>query len=285
MLYLIGLGLGDEKDISVKGLEAVKKADFVFLESYTSLLGRDRESLSSFYGKDVLEADREFTEGAEEILSLAKNKNVAFLIVGDPFSATTHTDLVLRCKKEGIQVEVIHNASIFNAVGKCGLQLYKFGETVSLVFFTDTWKPDSFYDKIARNRAAGLHTLCLLDIQMKEPNLESLVRGKVVYEAPRMMTISQAIQQLLFVENSRKQQVFDKETLLCVGLARMGYPTECIAYGSLQQLADYDFGPPPHSLIIPGQLHFLEAEHLELFNMSTRYRIGETKGCSKEYCQ
>ncbi|EME32852.1 diphthine synthase [Galdieria sulphuraria] len=206
MLYLIGLGLGDEKDITIKGLEAVKKADLVFLESYTSILGIDRESLSSFYGKEVVEADREFTEGAKEILSLAKTKNVAFLVVGDPFSATTHTDLVLRCRKEGIQVEVFHNASILNAVGKCGLQLYKFGETVSLVFFTDSWKPDSFYDKIARNRAAGLHTLCLLDIKLKEPNLESLARGKVVYEPPRMMTISHAIQQLLDVEDSRKQQ-------------------------------------------------------------------------------
>jgi len=85
MLYLIGLGLGDEKDITIKGLEAVKNADLVFLESYTSVLGISRESLSVFYGKEVLEADREMTEGAEEILSLAKTKNVAFLVVGDPF--------------------------------------------------------------------------------------------------------------------------------------------------------------------------------------------------------
>jgi diphthine synthase len=45
MLYLIGLGLGDEKDITIKGLEAVKNADLVFLESYTSVLGISRESL------------------------------------------------------------------------------------------------------------------------------------------------------------------------------------------------------------------------------------------------
>ncbi|KAK4523947.1 hypothetical protein GAYE_SCF00G1845 [Galdieria yellowstonensis] len=268
MLYLIGLGLGDEKDITIKGLEAVKNADLVFLESYTSVLGISRESLSVFYGKEVLEADREMTEGAEEILSLAKTKNVAFLVVGDPFSATTHADLILRARKEGIPVQVIHNASILNAAGKCGLQLYRFGETVSLVFFTDNWKPDSFYDKIARNRASGLHTLCLLDIQMKEPNLESLARGKVVYEPPRIMTISQAIEQLLYVEHSRKQNILDEEKLFCVGLARIGHATECIAYGSLQQLARYSFGPPPHSLIIPGELHFLEAEHLESFRIT-----------------
>lgn len=42
------------------------------------------------------------------------------------------------------------------------LQLYNFGEAVSIVFWTDTWRPDSFYDKIAANRERRMHTLCLL---------------------------------------------------------------------------------------------------------------------------
>ena len=45
MLYLIGLGLGDAKDITVKGLEIVKQADRVYLEAYTSLLTIDKEQL------------------------------------------------------------------------------------------------------------------------------------------------------------------------------------------------------------------------------------------------
>ena len=76
--------------------------------------------------------------------------------------ATTHTDLVVRAKKLGVDVKVVHNASVMNAIGVCGLQLYRYGETVSLPFFTDTWRPDSFYEKIQRNRKLGLHTLCLL---------------------------------------------------------------------------------------------------------------------------
>lgn len=76
--------------------------------------------------------------------------------------ATTHTDLVVRAKKLGLEVKVIHNASVMNAIGVCGLQLYRYGETVSMPFFTDTWRPDSFYPKIQRNRQLGLHTLCLL---------------------------------------------------------------------------------------------------------------------------
>ena len=76
--------------------------------------------------------------------------------------ATTHTDLVVRARECGIKVEVVHNASIMNAAGCCGLQLYRFGQTISQVFWTDTWQPDSYYDKIKVNRAAELHTLCLL---------------------------------------------------------------------------------------------------------------------------
>ena len=45
MLYLVGLGLADETDITVKGLEMVKKADRVYLEAYTSILLVDKERL------------------------------------------------------------------------------------------------------------------------------------------------------------------------------------------------------------------------------------------------
>ena len=39
MFYLIGLGLGDEKDITIKGYEAIQRCTKVYLESYTSVLG------------------------------------------------------------------------------------------------------------------------------------------------------------------------------------------------------------------------------------------------------
>jgi diphthine synthase len=45
MLYLIGLGLGDETDITVKGLSIVKKAARVYLEAYTSILLVDKAVL------------------------------------------------------------------------------------------------------------------------------------------------------------------------------------------------------------------------------------------------
>ncbi|CAI5776647.1 diphthine methyl ester synthase isoform X1 [Podarcis lilfordi] len=177
MLYLIGLGLGDAKDITVKGLEVIKQCSRVYLEAYTSILTVGKEALEEFYGKELILADRETVEQeADTILKGAHQCDVAFLVVGDPFGATTHSDLVLRAVKLGVPYRVIHNASILNAVGCCGLQLYNFGEVVSVVFWTDTWKPESFYDKIAKNRRNGMHTLCLLDIKVKEQSLENLMK-------------------------------------------------------------------------------------------------------------
>lgn len=88
--------------------------------------------------------------------------------MGDAFCATTHADLYLRAVKLGIKVEVIHNASIVSAVGCTGLQVYRFGEVVSVPLWTDKWKPDSFYEKILNNMKSNLHTLILLDIKVKE---------------------------------------------------------------------------------------------------------------------
>lgn len=112
-------------------------------------------------------ADRDLVEqGADDILEGSQNCDVALLVVGDPFGATTHTDLVLRAKEKGIPYQVVHNASIMNAIGCTGLQLYSFGETVSIPFWTETWKPDSFMDKIIANFERNLHTLCLLGIYL-----------------------------------------------------------------------------------------------------------------------
>ena len=93
---------------------------------------------------------------------------VSFLVVGDPFCATTHSDLYLRAIKLNIPVEVIHNASIVSAVGCTGLQVYRFGEIVSVPFFPEKWRADSFYDKMLANKKSGLHTLVLVDIKVKE---------------------------------------------------------------------------------------------------------------------
>ncbi|KAH0588693.1 diphthine synthase [Termitomyces sp. 'cryptogamus'] len=176
-LILSSLGLSDEKDVTVRGLEAIKKCSRVYLEAYTSILMVQKDRLEAFYGKELILADRDTVETqSDEILHNADKEDVCLLVVGDPFGATTHTDIVLRARALKIPTRVIHNASIMNAIGASGLQLYNFGQTVSLVFFTETWKPDSFYDRIKENADVGLHTLVLLDIKVKEQSDENLAR-------------------------------------------------------------------------------------------------------------
>ncbi|XP_052201877.1 probable diphthine methyl ester synthase [Diospyros lotus] len=275
MLYIIGLGLGDEKDITLRGLEAVKKCQKVYVEAYTSLLsfGLSSDGLSTLeklYGKPVTLADRETVEEKiDDVLLEAREADVAFLVVGDPFGATTHTDLVVRAKKLEVDVKVIHNASVMNAIGVCGLQLYRYGETVSIPFFTETWRPDSFYEKIQRNRKLGLHTLCLLDIRVKEPSLESLCRGKKQYEPPRYMTIKTAIEQLLEVEQIRGESAYNEDTS-CVGLARLGSEDQMVVAGSMKQLLLVDFGSPLHCLVIVGETHPVEEEMLGFYTLGEK---------------
>lgn len=271
VLWFIGLGLGDAGDITVKGLEAVRKSKFIYLEAYTSILpGLDRAALAEAYGPlpllegEIIEADRELVEsGCEEMLERAKDNEVSFLVVGDALCATTHTDLWLRAKKDGIEVRVVHNASVMNAIAACGLQLYRFGETLSVPYWTDSWRPDSFYDKIVANRKANLHTLCLLDIKTKEQSMENLMRGRKIYEPPRFMTVAQGLSQLMEIESSRKEGVAAGDTKV-FGVARLGREDQAIVFGSCTEVVEADLGGPLHSLVIPAEeLHEMEAEFLD----------------------
>lgn len=268
MLYIIGLGLYDEKDISVRGLEIIKKCELVFLEHYTAILQIPVEKLEEFYGKKVIVADRDMVESsAETFLEPAKTKDVALLVVGDVFGATTHSDIFVRCQQQGVELRVVHNASIMNAVGCCGLQLYRFGQTVSVCFWSDDWKPKSYYPKIKLNQQNNMHTLVLLDIKVKERSLENIIKGRNIFEPPRFMTINQCVEQLLQVESEEKQGVFN-EDMYVIGLARVASPTQKIVYGKMKDLLNYDFGEPLHCVIIPApEIDMCEMDHLKYFKL------------------
>src|SRR3989339_2136949 len=165
MLTLIGLGLNDEKDISIKGLEIVKNADIVYLENYTSSLQCSKQALDKFYGKEIQLLEREVLEDATAILSQAAYNNIVLLIVGDVFSATTHISLFQEAKQKGIEVKVVHNASVLTAIGITGLQLYKFGKTTSIPFLEDHPQLETPYLVLKENQQQGLHTLMLLDLK------------------------------------------------------------------------------------------------------------------------
>lgn len=227
-----------------------------------------KERLETFYGKPVILADRDMVETESDlILKNADQEDISLLVVGDPFGATTHTDIILRARALNIPTRVIHNASIINAVGASGLQLYNFGQTVSLVFFTETWKPDSFYDRIKENADIGLHTLILLDIKVKEQSEENLARGRKIYEPPRYMSIPLAVIQLLDIESLRCTGILDPDKTLAVALSRIGggNDNQCIVAGTLRELLNHPkeaFGEPLHSLVIVGRrLHHIEVEY------------------------
>lgn len=249
-LYLIGLGLGDEKDITVKGLEAVKQCDIIYLENYTSILECDVKKLESLYGKKVILANREKVEKeAENIVGEAETKEVALLIIGDVFGATTHIELFRLAKEKNILVKVINNTSILTAIGITGLELYKFGKTTSIPFFEEYLNLETPYLVLKDNQKLGMHTLMLLDL---DPSTE------------RFMTINDALEILEKIESKKKEKLISAETLF-VGCARLGRDDYLIKKGTLKELKSFDFGKPPHCLIIPGKLHFMEEEVLELF--------------------
>jgi diphthine synthase len=251
-LIFIGLGLWDEKDLTLRGLEIARGCDKLYAEFYTSkLMGLKLERLEKLLRKPLAILDRfQVEKKAEEILEEAKKLRVAFLTPGDPMMATTHLSLRNQAIERGIPTRIIHGASIQTAVASLsGLQSYKFGRTTTLVFPEPNYFPLSPYEVIKENKQRGLHTLILLDIRAEEE---------------RYMSANEGIELLLKMEALRKEKVITPNTLL-VGIARAGSPKPLIKVGKVKELAKEKFGKPLHSLIVPGKLHFMERKALELY--------------------
>ena len=249
-LVFVGLGLYDEKDISIRGLEELKTSDTVFAEFYTSFMpGLSISNLEKMIEKKVQVVSRRVLEEEEGqiIFEVSKKGKAAFLVQGDPMIATTHVDLRISAKKLGIRTRVIHGASAVSAVrGISGLQNYKFGKAVTVPFSDQSFVSETPYDVIRENKKMGLHTMCYLDIKAEEQ---------------RYLTVKEALQTLLEIEKRKKEQVITTRTLV-VGVARAGSPEPAVKAGFIKDVIDHDFGAPPHTLIVPGKLHFMEAEAL-----------------------
>jgi diphthine synthase len=250
-LVFVGLGLHDEKSISLKGLEEVKSAENVFIELYTSILpnfsiGRFEETAGK---KLQLVSRKELEEeNGGALLKEAEKGKVVLLVPGDPLIATTHVALRLEAEKRGIKTRIVHGASIVSAaMGLSGLHNYKFGKSVTIPF------PENFsetpYMVIEENLGLGLHTLCLLDVDT---------------EKRRFLSIREALEILLNVEAKRKNGTITTERL-GVGIARAGSQNPTVKADFVEKLLRHDFGEPPYTLIFPGKLHFMEAEALIAF--------------------
>ena len=245
-LKLIGLGLNNEKSLTIEGSESLKKSDKVYLELYTSKWNGKIENLEKMINKKIQTLKRsDLEEDSKKILEEAKAQNISILVLGDPLVATTHATLLLEAKKLGIKTQIIHNTSIYSAVAETGLHLYKFGATITIPFpeKTNDQIPETIFKTINENKHQGLHTLCLLDL---------------ISEKNKYMTPKEAMEILLKSEN-----ISEEDEIIIFG--RAGSDKTLIIYGKIKNLLKKDFGYPPFVLIIPGKLHFTEKEYLELF--------------------
>jgi len=86
------------------------------------------------------------------------------------------------------------------------------------------------------------------------------------------MTINQAIKQLLIVEENKQAQVYTPETI-CIGLSRVGHDDQQIISGPMKELIKIDFGAPLHAVVIPGNMHFMEKEHVDSYQITEYDRI------------
>ncbi len=262
MLIFIGLGLYDERDISVKGLQAVRAADVIYAEFYTSrLMGTTVEKLESFYGKKIHQLSRSDVEGDPAWLKEAQNEDVAFLVGGDAMVSTTHLDLRLRAEELGIKTKVIHSSSIVTAVsGLCGLQNYRFGRSATIPFpFMSRGKqiiPETPYLVLKENLARNLHTMLFLDIQ-----------------DDRYMTVNEGAKLLLEMQAAAKESILDGR--LGIGIARAGAEDAAVKADHLPNLENYDFGGPLHILVVPAKLHFMEAKALMILAGAPKDRVDE----------
>lgn len=254
MLNLIGLGLSDEYDLTLRGIDTAKKSDKIYCEFYTGKWLGSIENLQKIIGKQVFVLKRQdLEENAGRILNEATKKNIVIFVQGDPLIATTHSSLLIEAKKLGIETKIIHNSSIFSAIGETGLHAYKFGATVTVPFMEKTGGklPRSVYDTIKQNKGLGLHTLCLLDVSS---------------DARVFMNPSQAVDLLLAMERQFGEGVIGASQKIVV-FCRAGAGPK-IFYEEIEKLQAGVINITPSVIIVPGRTHFTEEEFLKTYRES-----------------
>ncbi|OYT42710.1 MAG: diphthine synthase [Candidatus Aenigmarchaeota archaeon ex4484_224] len=250
MIVLVGLGLYDERDVSLKGLEEIKSSDKVYCELYTSFWNGSLENLEKLANKKIILVKRKDLEDSlEKIVEEAKDKKISILVPGDPLVATTHSSIIQEARKRKIKTKIIHSSSIVSAIAETGLHIYKFGKVVSIPFLEKVSElPKSVYDSILSNKKNNLHTLCLLDID---------------FENRRYMSVKEALEILLKINEKYGGEILNEEEKILV-VCRLGSENPKIVYGKIKNLIKKEFGYPC-SLILLSPLHFSEKEFIELF--------------------
>ncbi len=249
MLWFIGLGISGFESIPNRAIDVISNADVVYLEQFTSPINdRDLSKIRDMCRGRFRLGRRWMIEDGKEILNDAVDKTTVLLTYGDPYIATTHIELRARATSQGIETRSIHAASALTAIiGQCGLHVYKVGRIATIMSETNLLVTP--YYTIYKNLIEGYHTLLLLEYN----------QDRDFFIAPNT-----ALGNLLDTESGQQRGVVTESTW-CIIASRVGQTDQRIVAGKISSLIDIDFGPPPHSIIIPGTLHFTESDALEAF--------------------
>lgn len=250
MLWFVGLGISGLEGASASAIQVLKKADMTFFENFTSPIEKTELSkIKKLVKGKMTIAPRWMVEDGKAILALAKKKNVVLLAYGDPYVATTHLELRTRAENDKIKTKTIHGASaITSLIGECGLHHYKIGRPVTIM--REMPSLNTVYYTIYENMVKGSHSLLILEFD-KSLNF---------FMEPR-----DALVNLLETENGQKRNVIDQSTFAIVA-SRIGSKNQKIISGKISTLVKTDFGKPPHTIIIPGRLHFTESDAIKIFS-------------------
>ena len=250
MLFLIGTGINGIKGLSIAAVEILRSCDSVLVEEFTSFISKEQvRELGLLINRDVDVVQRWFIEDGREILEKAKNKAVAIVTYGDPLIATTHAELRVRATRLSIETKVLHSASGISAlIGETGLQYYKFGRTVTLM--ADPLSALTVYNTVYENLLSGNHSLVLTEYNRGEEDV------------PFFLNPAKALATLLDTEQDEKRGIVTPKTFAVIA-SRIGSDDQAIISGSIALLETRDLGTGPHSIVIPGTIHFVEKESLE----------------------
>jgi len=249
MLSFVGLGISGFESIPIEGLEAISKADIVYLEQFTSPIGKsDVDKIQNAIKGEFIPAKRWLVEDGKEILEKSKEKNVVLLAYGDPYIATTHIELRTRAIELKIETRSIHaSSSLTSMIGECGLHFYKVGKIATIM---SEMKSLTYpYYIIYKNIIEGNHTVLLLEYN----------QNKDFFLDP-----NDALKELLETEEGQGRKVLTESSYAIVA-SRIGFKDQTIVSGKISSLSQTNFGKPPHTVIIPGRLHFTESDALKLF--------------------
>jgi diphthine synthase len=248
MLWFVGLGISGVRSLPIEAQEILSKADIVYLEQFTSPIGKsDLLKIKKMIKGEFRQGKRWLVEDGSEILKNAKTKKVVLLAYGDPYVATTHIELRTRAIQEKIQTHSIHaSSSLTSMIGECGLHFYKVGRIATIM--SEMKSLTTPYYVIYKNIIEGNHTVLLLEYN----------QDKNFFLDPK-----EALLGLIETEKGQKRNVIDLSSYAIIA-SRIGFKDQSIISGKISSLKKIDFGKPPHTIIITGRLHFTESDALKI---------------------